>query len=509
MRKKLIGLLFALVFVFLLGFFSIKSNAQETQDQTMVFDYTFKSGTKNTINNSLTIKEEKVNESKELKIGEVETSVLTFEVFGNSFFVNDNTNVFENELVNIKVNTSFETNSIELKNDLDEVIASTTGTTLAENLQDGTYTLTYVGIIEWVEIRNTIEIGRKSMVTATISLVVHKTSPEGRFVKSRDNNYAYFTWENKNWTASLDEVSYTPDTWIETEGLHKIVLTNGTIFKQYEVYIDHFFNETSKEEATCEQDGKVIKTCSQCGENKTEILPKLEHNYSEEVKIPTCSEMGGVYRKCDQCGKEEMTNITYPLGHQYTEELVEATCSEKGGVLHTCVICDTSYMTDVVYPTGHSMTSQIIKTPTCEEAGSRRHTCEKCDLEFVTEIPATNHIYELTSEENNDGVITRVYTCKSCGKIYVQNLGNQYEKVTNYVVFLVDAYSPYMVWILLATVGIWSLALGIPTIIAYKKEEKAKAKHMLTTYAVGLIVIFAILVACPFLVRGIAYLVVH
>lgn len=509
MRKKRFGLLFAFVFVFLLGFFNISSSAQEEQAEGMVFSYVFKSGTKNTINSKLTIEEENVRESKDLKISEEENTRLVFQAFNNSFFVNEDTNVFENELVNIKVNTSFETNSIELKNDLDEVIASTTGTTLIEYLQDGTYTLTYVGIIEWIEIRNNIEIGRKSMVTATIPIVVHKTTPEGRFIKLRDNNFVYFTWENKNWTATLDENPYTPDTWIQEEGLHKIILTNGTIYKQYETYIDHHFKETSKENPTCEQDGKIIKTCSQCGEVQTELLPKTEHRFIEEIKTPTCLEMGGTLRKCEVCGKEDMTNLSSPLGHQYTEEQVEATCTENGGILHTCVLCGNSYMTDVIYPSGHSMTSEIIKNPTCEEGGSRRHVCVNCDLEFVTDIPATNHNYELSSEENNDGLITRVYTCKSCGETYVQNLGNQYEKVTNYVVFLVDSYSPYMVWILLATVGIWSLALGIPIILAHRNEEKLKAKRMLITYVVGLVVIFAILVACPFLVRGIAYLVVH
>ncbi len=508
MRKRLIGLFLVLAFIFLLGFPSINSSAQENQEQTMVFDYVFKSGTKTSVNSSMTIIEDNVSISKDLKIGEDKTTLLSFEVNSNSFF-NKEYNVLENDFLNLKVNSSFETNSIEIRNELNEIILSSETDSLAINLEDGTYTINFFGVATWIQRINLSEISRMSKVTATMQLIVHKTMPVGNFIKSRENNYTYFTWENKNWTATLDEVSYSPEAWIETEGLHKIVLTNGTIYKQYEVYIDHYFQETSKEEATCEQDGKVIKTCSQCGETKSEILPKLEHNYSEEIKTSTCLEMGGVYRKCEQCGKEEMTNITYPLGHQYTEEMVEATCSEKGGILHTCVICDASYMSDVVYPTGHSMTSQIIKNPTCEESGSRRHTCEKCDLEFITDIPAINHSYELSGEENSDGLITRVYTCKSCGKTYVQDLGNQYEKVTNYVVFLVDAYSPYMVWILLATVGIWSLALGIPTIIAYKKEEKAKAKHMLISYAIGLVVIFAILVACPFLVRGIAYLVVH
>ena len=64
-----------------------------------------------------------------------------------------------------------------------------------------------------------------------------------------------------------------------------------------------------------------------------------------------------------------------------------------------------------------------------------------------------------------------------------------------------------MIWVFLATAGVWSLAMGIAIIIATKNEDKAKAKKMLVNYGIGLIVIFVILVAAPLLVKGIAALV--
>ena len=48
--------------------------------------------------------------------------------------------------------------------------------------------------------------------------------------------------------------------------------------------------------------------------------------------------------------------------------------------------------------------------------------------------------------------------------------------------------------------------MGIAIIVAHRNEEKEKAKKMLISYAVGMVVIFAILVACPYLIRGIAAL---
>ena len=60
-----------------------------------------------------------------------------------------------------------------------------------------------------------------------------------------------------------------------------------------------------------------------------------------------------------------------------------------------------------------------------------------------------------------DGVIKRVYVCTHCAESYEQDMGAQYEKVSNYVEYLFDEYSPYMVWVFLATAGVWSVAMGI------------------------------------------------
>ena len=59
----------------------------------------------------------------------------------------------------------------------------------------------------------------------------------------------------------------------------------------------------------------------------------------------------------------------------------------------------------------------------------------------------------------------------------------------------------------MATAGVWSIVLGVMIILAHKNEEKEKAKRMLINYVIGLVVIAVIVVACPFLIRGIAALV--
>ncbi len=94
-----------------------------------------------------------------------------------------------------------------------------------------------------------------------------------------------------------------------------------------------------------------------------------------------------------------------------------------------------------------------------------------------------------------------------CGDSYTQDLGSQYEQVSSYIEYLFKQYQPYMWWVLLACAGVWSIAMGVFFAIATKNEDKEKARKMIKNYVIGLVVIFAILVACPYLVKGIAALI--
>ena len=105
--------------------------------------------------------------------------------------------------------------------------------------------------------------------------------------------------------------------------------------------------------------------------------------------------------------------------------------------------------------------------------------------------------------------MTRHYDCSECGYSYSEDKGNQYEVVTSYIEYLFEEYSPYMIWVFLSTAGVWSIVMGVALIIAYRNEDKIKAKQMVKNYVIGLVLIFGILVAMPYLVNGIAYLITH
>ena len=261
--------------------------------------------------------------------------------------------------------------------------------------------------------------------------------------------------------------------------------------------------------ATCTEGGGTVYTCTRCGESyHGSETGALGHAYETNTVAATCTEGGYTIHTCTRCGSSYKDNETQPLGHNYVTTTKEATCTEYGMTVYTCQICGDSH-SDVngVYPTGHNYSNFIVKAATCTQDGERRYVCDKCGDEYTEVIPAMGHSYAITDSSSENGITTRTYTCTLCGDSYTQELGDQYEEVSSYIEELFEQYRPYMWWVLLATAGIWSIVMGVFFAIAQKNEDKEKAKKMIVNYFVGLVVIFAILVACPYLIRGIAALI--
>lgn len=286
--------------------------------------------------------------------------------------------------------------------------------------------------------------------------------------------------------------------------------TCGTCNYRYSEAISALGHDYGEEvvEPTCVDKGYTTHICSRCGTGYNDtFVDALGHAY-EPLRIePTCTEEGYIGQCCSRCSDTYKTQILKANGHDYVETYVEVTCTEDGCVLHICLTCGYEYKTDIVKASGHSLETKVLLASTCEGKGERYYGCTKCDYERIDEIPERGHNYEISQETNADGVITRTYVCTICAQSFEQDMGEQYEKVSNYVEYLFDEYSPYMMWVFLATAGVWSIAMGIAIIIATKNEDKVKAKKMLINYGIGLVVIFALLVAAPYLVRGIAALV--
>lgn len=294
--------------------------------------------------------------------------------------------------------------------------------------------------------------------------------PTGTIIKSDTDNSVRLIWDNVNWTATIDGDEYSNGTWITDEGEHTFVLSDkyghSTV---YEFTIDHYYMREEIVEATCENEGYVKYKCKHCQDTYKEVLVKTNHKFFSKI--------------------------------------VPASCTESSAVIYTCEICNYEYIVNDGLSRGHEFSTIITKGTTCTEEGVRTSKCDICGYSFETKIPAQGHSYEISDIKNIDGKTIRTYKCLSCGNTYIQELGNQYEEVSNYVEYLYNQYQPYIIWVFLATAGVWSIAIGVALIIAHKNEDKERAKKMLVNYVIGLVVIFVILVAAPFLIRGIAALV--
>ena len=304
----------------------------------------------------------------------------------------------------------------------------------------------------------------------TTWIVLSTEDPSGSFVKSDTDNSVSFVWNNQYWSAKLDGANYTEGRVISDEGNHEIVLSNNALKKKnYRFKIDHYYEVVEQTAATCYENGVKKYECNQCGKTYEEVL--------------------------------------YSSGHQYNVISSPSSCTESGRITYACSKCGNRYETEGSYPKGHNYIVTILKEPTCTEEGIRLSTCEDCGDSFETTIAANGHNYGIAEVQTSKGKTTRIYTCDTCGATYRQELGDQYETVSNYVEYLFLQYQPYMWWVFLAAVGIWSIVIGVMIAIAQKHEDKEKAKKMLINYVIGLVVIAVILVACPFLMRGIAALI--
>ena len=154
----------------------------------------------------------------------------------------------------------------------------------------------------------------------------------------------------------------------------------------------HDFTEISRKEATCVEEGYVLRQC-ECGETEKEVLPvdPDAHNYelTGETKA-TCTEAGtATYTCANGCGKTFTVDTEAALGHTEEGELyVPANCVSPA----TCGRCGEKF--GEIDADAHVLSTEITKEPNCTEAGERRTTCANgCGYEVVEVIDALGHYW--------------------------------------------------------------------------------------------------------------------
>ena len=205
-------------------------------------------------------------------------------------------------------------------------------------------------------------------------------------------------------------------------------------------------------EATCEEGGVKLYTCSECNEEYTEIVPAIGHtNEAMEGVAATCTDEGktdGV--KCSTCDKVIVEpQVLAALGHKIVEdEAVESTCTEEGLTAGKhCERCDVVLEAQEIIPAlGHNMKTTDAVAPTCTESGvEERRECLVCGQVLGGEvISALGHDIEL--HEAKAATCTEIgwyayESCKRCDYTTYQEipaLGHAAEVVKGYAATCTD-----------------------------------------------------------------------
>lgn len=170
-------------------------------------------------------------------------------------------------------------------------------------------------------------------------------------------------------------------------------------------------------EPTCETEGKLIRTCADCGTEVTvSTIDALGHDWENgTVTEATCTEAGS--RTCGRAGCQ-VTQPIPALDHDWGEWTGEAAdCVTSGTRSHTCKRegCGVTE-TDVVEAPGHTEVTDEAIPATCGTAGKTegKH-CSVCGeiLEAQREVPATGNHRPVT-EWSSDGT-DHWHVCGDCG----------------------------------------------------------------------------------------------
>ena len=146
-------------------------------------------------------------------------------------------------------------------------------------------------------------------------------------------------------------------------------------------------DETIIINATCIEEGQKRLICSNCGNEKIEVIPVLGHTWNEEYTVDTqatCTQEGSESIHCSVCNavQEGSERAIEKTPHNYGEWTVTTpvTCTEPGSQEKVCADCGAKETEEIPAP-GHTWSEEYtVDTPaTCTEEGSESKHCTVCN----------------------------------------------------------------------------------------------------------------------------------
>ena len=216
-----------------------------------------------------------------------------------------------------------------------------------------------------------------------------------------------------------------------TEGSHCSVCGETLVAQEIVAALGHAWNDGEvTKEPTEEETGIRTHTCGTCGDTKTSVIPKLdhEHNYKETVTPPTCTNKGYTTYTC-RCGDSYIKNYVDATGHApVTDAAVEPDCVNTGLTKGShCETCGETLVAQRVTPAlGHTSVTDAAVEPDCVNTGLTEGShCGRCGETLVAQEigAALGHTPETDAAVEPDCVntgLTEGSHCSVCGETLVE-----------------------------------------------------------------------------------------
>lgn len=183
------------------------------------------------------------------------------------------------------------------------------------------------------------------------------------------------------------------------------------------------FNSMVVTEATCEDAGKILYTCSTCGYQYYEPIAAKGHSYGD---FKYDGSVAKTHTKT--CANDSTHTVTESC--TFTSEVTRpATCATTGVMTYTCSVCGGTYTT-VIRKLDHTPGETVIENVTassCTEAGTYDEVvyCTVCKQEIsrtTKDKELSSHVAEeipaVTATCSTEG-FTSGSRCKNCGYVII------------------------------------------------------------------------------------------
>ena len=169
----------------------------------------------------------------------------------------------------------------------------------------------------------------------------------------------------------------------------------------------------------CVTKGSESRHCTRCdATTDSREIEATGHTWGEWATLtePTCIDEGLRRHICEVCGEEDTDSIP-ALGHDFEEEYtvdVAPDCETKGSESRHCTRCDATTDSREIEATGHTWIGwETLLEPTCTVEGMRKRTCVVCGEEESDSIPALGHDFVIWEYDEN----YHWKICSRCGAI--------------------------------------------------------------------------------------------